>query len=550
MAMTTQQMTTRNHNWTATWIWSEDDGKGENLWRRFRSEFDVNPDHDPAAQPGPGTLRITADFRYQVWINDTFIGEGPPASFPHHTFVDSYEVDLQPGRNVIAVLVNHLGSWPEVTRAGLLAEVTGAAGQPLCATGPEWKVAVASEYRADTAHYWPKRVGPYQVHLDLRKVPRGWRTAGFDDSRWDQAESIGGPGARPASAFPWTKLVPRDFPHPAKQRILPEALTIVEECTALEDRFGHVGPAAELGAVGVPIDRATAKDTDALLTGGTVILQSSTAHERGCDGVRDPFITLDFGRVVTGRVQLSINGPTGAVLDLGYAERLVDGHFVNATSAPFVDRFTLAGRTERLRTHDWFGFRYLRVRLHNAFEPVTIADLAVETVRYPFEERGAFHCDKPLLNEVFTISRATIQLCCVDAIVDTPWREAAQWVGDVAAVTLGGIRACFGDVTLAQTFFRQSASTQLSRGVLPHFTNTPNTRMRPVLIDYSLWWVMSVWEHYRYSGDEQIVHELYPEVLRVIGYFAPHVTDDGLLGDLAEWVFVDWAPVETNGVGA
>src|SRR5699024_8415363 len=140
---------------------------------------------------GDAILRITADTRYQVSVNGTAIGEGPPNSFPHHTFVDTYRCPVRRGTNVVSVLVNHLGSWPTLTRAGLLAEITSEAGDVLSATGPDWRVTTAVEHSSDTAVYWPKRVAPFQGEVDLRRAEPDWQGVGFDDSSWAPATVIG-----------------------------------------------------------------------------------------------------------------------------------------------------------------------------------------------------------------------------------------------------------------------------------------------------------------------------------------------------------------------
>ena len=40
----------------------------------------------------------------------------------------------------------------------------------------------------------------------------------------------------------------------------------------------------------------------------------------------DPYITIDFGKEVTGYVRLRLNGVAGGVVDLGYSETLLNGH--------------------------------------------------------------------------------------------------------------------------------------------------------------------------------------------------------------------------------
>src|SRR5207244_1575667 len=54
---------------------------------------------------------ITADSRYEVFVNGQWLGHGPIRSWPSPWPVDRYDIRhlLQPGKNVVAVLVNHFG---------------------------------------------------------------------------------------------------------------------------------------------------------------------------------------------------------------------------------------------------------------------------------------------------------------------------------------------------------------------------------------------------------------------------------------------------------
>ena len=86
---------------------------GLNRWVFFRRELELGEAPDAAI------LRITADSRYQLFINGTRIGRGPVRSPAHVQRYDTYDVNdaLKPGTNVIAVLVHVYGSdtaWYEI----------------------------------------------------------------------------------------------------------------------------------------------------------------------------------------------------------------------------------------------------------------------------------------------------------------------------------------------------------------------------------------------------------------------------------------------------
>ncbi|MEZ4684084.1 MAG: alpha-L-rhamnosidase C-terminal domain-containing protein [Caldilineaceae bacterium] len=61
------------------------------------------------------------------------------------------------------------------------------------------------------------------------------------------------------------------------------------------------------------------------------------------------------------------------------------------------------------------------------------------------------------------------------------------------------------------------------------------------------YWLMTIREYVRYTGDRAIVTELYPSVERVLAWFARFVDNDGLLNSPPHWIFVDWANVDKRG---
>lgn len=533
--------------WTGRWIWSDDDGQGPNAWRWFRAEF-------PAAHGTAAVLRITAETRYRTWVNGRQVGDGPAQSVPWWMYYDEYQIAdlLVDGQNCVAVLVNSTGCYPQWTRGGLLAEVVEGSSV-LTASGSGWRVHTADSFRSGTTPTRTNKLRPFAVVEDTRREPEGWRLAGYDDTGWHPAGIIGRGGHGLGGELPWNRLVRRDIPDCWGESVRPMRLQTVEECLDLDHRIDPGDLAPGLSQVGRPPALATFAGVDLLVRPkgtGTVDLACSTGHLTGeVDGVYDPCLTLDFGTIQTARVEVEVEGPSGAIIEIGYAERLIDEHFTIAIEGGFADRVVLRGGRQRVVAQHWHTFRYVRFRLRRCSQPLRLHDLAARIFRYPFRRHGTFHSGDATLDAVFRISRGTLQLCSVDAIVDG-WRESAQWLGDAAAVAIGGIYSCFGDTALPAKFLRQSAACQLPSGLLAGYSNVPSLRPDQAFADYSLWWILAVWNHYRYTGDESWLHRCYGQVLRVIEAFAAHLTGDGLLAGLSGPVFIDWVPIDRHGANS
>ena len=189
------------------WLWGQDDTSEQNVWRYFRRTF---------AAPKTGakaTLLITADSRYELYLNGERLGRGPARGFPFHYHYDLYDLTpyLKPGQtNVLAVLANHLGDPTFsyiVGRPGFLCELqlSDDAGHKHILSNKEWRT-----QRCDAFAQAVPRISlqlEFEEQFDARREEPGWQTLAYDDSDWSPATPQGFYGAEP-----WGDLYPRPIP--------------------------------------------------------------------------------------------------------------------------------------------------------------------------------------------------------------------------------------------------------------------------------------------------------------------------------------------------
>lgn len=531
-----------SHSWRAHWIWAKDDGHIKNSYYYFRKEFNLSKSANNFQ------LYITAETRYQLYLNGKFVGRGVPQSQPFFKYYDVYDVDsyLRLGDNCIAIVVNYIGNMPDI-RGGLLAELFDGKGFPFIVTDADWWVKRARAWQENTFCFRGNKSTPYQEFYDAREAPVGWAMPGFNGDAWDHATVISGRiSNRVPTVLPWSYLLPRDIPFMLEKPILPSGVEYVEECLDIANRVRGEDLSIALSACGGPIKYSHLEGVDNLLSeDGKTTVQNSTNHlDHVFDGVYDPCIVLDFSKVITAFIKLNLDGITGGIVDIGYAERLIDGHFNNALEVQFADRYVMRDGRQTYHSFTWKGFRYVKLQFRSCYKKVKVHSIKAVLTTYPFEEKGAFHCDEEKLSAIFNICRYTIRLCSNEFIMDTPWREQGQWLGDASAVTLGGIYACFGDTKLPAKFLRQSAANQLPTGLLTNITNVVSHDWQRVLSDYSLWWIMALWKHYLYTGKKHWIHHFYPHVLKIVYVFLNHIDEFGLVRDMPYGIFVDWADVD------
>ncbi len=190
----------------ANWIWTDQADRSFHNVVCFRRVF----------QAGQGArdaqLRITADARYEVWLNGRRLGFGPARGYDSPWPVDEYDLRgiLRPGKNVLAVLVQDWGvsTFQYIHNkgaAGLLAEIDwrDAKGTHSVVTDRQWK-ALPNE-----AYLWPvPRVSVQQGWsevYDARKEPRDeqadWRELDFNDAGWSSAKAVYPAGQGPHATF-------------------------------------------------------------------------------------------------------------------------------------------------------------------------------------------------------------------------------------------------------------------------------------------------------------------------------------------------------------
>ncbi|RMD75018.1 MAG: hypothetical protein D6820_15545, partial [Lentisphaerae bacterium] len=530
--------------WYASWIWL---GESQpNIEKLFRSRFEV-PKETVAR------LYVTADTRYRVYLDGERLGDGPPASFPHLTYYDCYSVTLTSGWHVLAASVHFIGQ-NSGSRGGFLAELIDEDGNVLTATNESWLACEGRAWEIASYNFSMNHFSPYQEIFDARRMPVAWNTLDGSEEGWRQAEVITGRnGNAVPQTGPWSCLVPRDIPFLREQHLVAEKIYATGEITDLAARKRPNDLSIPLSAALAPLKYATIQHAEGFCgDDGDILMQCSTQHfDHVFDGVYCPAVILDFGRIVTGRIALDVTGPAGAQLSFGYAERLIDGHFNIAIEGSFADSYILKDGGQTWQTRAWRAFRYLRIQLRECFEPLRIHRLEVIEEQYPFVEKGRFQSSDEELQKIWEISRATLQLCAKEGLYDTPWRETAQWLGDVAAVTVPGIHTCYADLQITGKFFRQSGLTSQPTGLLSNLSNVLRTeRFLGSIPDYSLWWLMGLMEHYRFSGDARWLHEFYPEAVRIIRTHRNWMTEEGLLCNVPFWMFIDWAPVDRRGFSA
>lgn len=208
----------------ARWIWTPGPSRRANNYVCFRRTFPVN------GQVREAGIHITADTRYELFVNGTWVGHGPPRSWTSPLFVDEYDLmaGIHTGENVVAVLVHEPGTstFQSIDASpGLLAEISiqDESGHSNYPSNSSWKSLPHEGY----VHPVPRiscQQG-WEEQFDARVEPgyARWKRADFDDSDWAGADVRGRPGEPPHDSFE-----KRDIPALTREPVYPEKLVDAE----------------------------------------------------------------------------------------------------------------------------------------------------------------------------------------------------------------------------------------------------------------------------------------------------------------------------------
>jgi len=139
-------------NWSAKWIWRDKaDVHAYNQTVIARRQFQLE-------RPTSGRLRITADSFYRLYVNGTWVNDGPSRCWPEHFQYDEIDVGayLRDGLNELRVVARYygVGDFHRVPKqAGLLAQLdvvhAGGKAETIASDG-SWEIAEAAAWLRNT----------------------------------------------------------------------------------------------------------------------------------------------------------------------------------------------------------------------------------------------------------------------------------------------------------------------------------------------------------------------------------------------------------------
>jgi hypothetical protein len=459
-----------------------------------------------AAVSGTHQLRIAGASWFQVWMDGEWLTEGPARFVQGMPEYETIEVPLPAGPHVLAITLNHHGVETRLLKKMdpfLLVGLAVPGGVEELLT---WKSAPLPSY-----HPALRRINPqlgWCEWCDTRQHPLDWQGVGFDDSSWQPltstaADLLTGPlQIGRVQQFPFN-LEPTAEGH-------------------LVERFGYE-----------PDDPPA-----------RFLMRNLFPADIPPQGVWRRF---DLGRVRLGRAEITLDVPEGTVVEMAYAETLLDGRV-----APFItlscgtscnlDHYVARGGRQTFGPMAPRGGRYLEVHILACPERARWEKVQFLERCYHGKPEGAFACEDPLLNRIWSTGVETLRACTEDALADNPTRERGQWTGDVVSVGLHLTSVAYGDLRILRRGLVQAALSANANGLVAGLC--PGGEV--YLGSYAAQWVSACLHYAQLTGDVALLHEMLPHAVRNLEAFDPFLSDEGLQNGI-EWPFIDWGFIAEEG---
>ncbi|HYF50277.1 MAG TPA: alpha-L-rhamnosidase C-terminal domain-containing protein, partial [Planctomycetota bacterium] len=258
-------------------------------------------------------------------------------------------------------------------------------------------------------------------------------------------------------------------------------------------------------------------------------------------------VTLAIDGYTTACPHVRWSGGSGARIRLTYDEALrLNGVKQRGPNADgevkgVYDEITCDNGGER-EWESWHyrAFRFARVQVTTAAEPLTLHDLSLTFWAYPYKLNARFESDDAFHSKLFNVAFHTMRMCSHEVVEDCPYYEQLCYVGDftvqnqIAAYTTG-------DYSLArQGLLMFNWSRHAEEGLT---ASRYPCRMPQIIPGFSQFYIMGVHDLYRVSGDLADVRPHLEGISSVLNWFERRREDKGrgVVGKLQYWCVMDWS---------
>jgi len=483
------------------------------------------------------TIHVSADERYELFLDGQRIGRGPERGDPENWFFESYELDLTSGAHLLVARTWWLGTqapspYAQMTvRHGFVLAADGI-GLDLLGTGmAHWDCKRLSGYK------WLPYGQAWGCGAKLRirgdQFDWGWET-GEGDS-WETAMPVADAVTFRANDEPrnwWLRpaVLPAMLDEPTQLGTI-RLVSDAAEFPFHDDPYKPQPPVRAADNL-----RDDMAKWQALLNGKASLVVPANTMRR---------ILIDLDDYTCAYPEIVTSGGKDALIRVSWAESLVDrlprvgshewigtmpksdrnaveGKYFNGTTDEFLPD---GGNGRRFDTLWWEAGRYVQILIRTGDEPLTLKSLCWRVTRYPSQNLAEFDASDASLRLLVVPAIRALQDCSHETFVDCPFYEQLMYVQDARLESLTTY------VSSVDARLPKKAIEMLdrSRDVSGYTQSRYPCRVSQRGWSFSLYWVGMVHEYLMWRGDIAFVKARMPGVRSALDAALADLIDSGVV---------------------
>lgn len=509
--------------WEAWWISEPNSNGNEYGVYHFRKNIWLE------AQPAHFIVHVSADNRYQLYVNGLPVCKGPARGEFQNWQYETIDIaqHLVAGSNTIAAKVFNFGKYlPSQHFTAGTGFILQADSEEHAAinTNNSWKVFRNEAYSSLKVSgdyvrgYYT--VGPCDS-VRAEKYPWGWEMPGFDDSNW---------------VHPKNSIVDRGtgagFMHGTTRSLVKRTIPFMEEKVQQFAKVVRIEPEQKI-------------EQGFLNTEKPLKIEANTKVK----------ILIDNQVLDVGYPELIFSNGKNSVIRLEYAEALFDENNMKGNRneiegksiAGAFDVVVADGGINRKFSPLWLRtFRYVQLEISTSAEPLYINNFSYTSFKYPFEEKASTYFEPQVLpfEKIWETGWRTARLCANETYWDCPYYEQLQYIGDTRIQALISLYVA-GDDRLMRNALIQFNNSITGEGLTK--CNAPNQK-QVIIPPFSLAYIGMLHDYMMHRNDVDFLKPLLPNIEVILSWFGRRMQTNGLLGPVDWWPFVDWTDGFFNGI--
>lgn len=502
--------------WSAKWVTHPDitgDEVGVYLFKKVLTFETAPKDY---------VINISADNRYVLYINGKVVARGPARSDLNRWLFETINIApyLNDGDNHIAAKVWNMAQLKPTAqmslKTGLIIQGNTEHEQEIN-TNKTWRVSIDKAYNFYSIKHLRRfyASGPGEK-FNGNLHPWNWKILG-NEVAWKQVKE--GKNGMPMNYYNITGKTD-------KQLLCPRSIPMLE---TKKQQFSVV---RRMEGV---------KNAGDLITGNKPV--KIPANTRA-------IILLDQGHLTNAYPQLQYSKGAKSNIKVSYAESLFvpkDGKpTFNKGNRDEVDGKVMWGNYDIIEVDGgdsrlfeplwWRCFRYVELEITTDEEPLILEAFNSEFTGYPLELKSNFKSNNARLRDIFDVAWRTQRLCSGEIFFDCPYYEQLQYTGDTRIQGLNTAYAS-GDTRLWKDAIQDYYDSRLPFGLTQ--SRYPSSTQQ-IIAPFSLVWITMVNDYMMHCEDDQFIEKMVPAILDILNWYDARVADNGMLGRLESWLFVDW----------